>query len=277
MAATRFFLMLDLECTRVSAEAYLNGIPVARVDQSARQTPRIFRPIHEYVVPGATNTLTLAVAHGSRPSNSLESRGLCQAPSEANVRLAVSILPEGAYYDDPGVRQVSEIRWQTPAGPGFAAPVILTQPVDIPNLGYGHAKRTWAEGAVIAPANLRDDITPVLRYLRDSLAKGDPEKYIEMAQPRFQDIATAYGRPAGEIVNELREQVRRVHGEGDFDLEEIRADNMDPRLCAGGRLVECVDANWLPTLRTKPLSTGSMRLRFSTFLANIGGQWRIVL
>jgi hypothetical protein len=188
----------------------------------------------------------------------------------------VSILPEGAFYDDPRARVAGELRWQAPLT-GFPAPVALSGQIE-----FAGASRNWfwPTGATLTAVDevaVKKSVFELLRGLRESLNEKNPEPYLELAQPRFQDVTAAYQLPAGERVSVFREQFSRVCGEDGWGMEEIRFDQMDPRICANGRIVECVDRNWLPTLRSRPTPDGAVRLRFPTLLAHIGGNWRIVL
>ena len=267
------FLMLDLKCDRTSAEAYINGIPVARVADGPGKTLRMFRPVNEFIVAG-TNILTLVVAPGDLPSLALIPYGVQTDVTPASVTLTLSRLPEGAFYDDPAAERLLAISWQSPVV-AFSTPVVLNQSVELQGNGQNWA---WRRGGVLPDRSVwKSGVFELLRYLRERMQRRDLEPYIQLADPRYLDIAAAYQIPAEDRLQQFREQFARISTEDNWEMEQIDMDRMDPRICADGRLIECVDTDWLPSLRTTPLENGVIRLRFPTFLAVIDGQWRIVL
>ena len=60
-------------------------------------------------------------------------------------------------------------------------------------------------------------------------------------------------------------------------MQELDPKNMDLRICATRKLVDCVDRSWEPLLRSAKLPNGVTRIRYSIKDARLAGGLRIVL
>src|SRR5258708_12501548 len=105
--------MLDLDSSHAAAEAWINGIPVARVSGDTLQTQVA---VHEYLLPGK-NKFQLIVEPGAG------------AKSFAHLRLMQ--MPQGSFPEDPAVKTHANLEFR-PKPENPSKPPSLLQPESTP-------------------------------------------------------------------------------------------------------------------------------------------------
>src|SRR5450759_1661088 len=119
---TQEFLMLRVNCSGCKAEAWVNEIPVARVDASAYALSS--RPIHEYLLP-RENRFLLLVEPGTNPGNPMNGGIMFQTGPRTFVTLEIFQGPRGVFPEHPAVRKLDSLEWRPPAGTQVQGPVKL--------------------------------------------------------------------------------------------------------------------------------------------------------
>jgi len=163
-------LVLRLEAVGCSAEALLNGVPLARVD-AAR--PARTLPVHEFTLAGA-NQLELVVQPALPGAPEVIAPQLSDGKAWAGVRL---LLPRVGQVAHPSnARTLAQIDWAAPDGEVYEAPLHLAQTVD---LKIAFPRWRWLDvpvGDDVAAA--RPQAAQLLQRLAVSLARGDAENLV---------------------------------------------------------------------------------------------------
>jgi hypothetical protein len=265
------FVMLRTKANVCSAEAQINGIPICRVVPSR---PLDLRPVHEYLIPGR-NKFTLIAQPGPTPSRALEALPEPFVPdSKTAASLQLVSGPPGVFPDDPAVRELLLIEWTPPAGQPIAEPVPLERELEIPSVGKPW---DWLSGDTFEGADSLAPVAALLAQLRESMNRRDIEPFMARAHIRFRNISAAYALNAAEEMQEFRESFLASSAEAGFRMLETDPKMMDLRICAGGKLVDCVDTFWEPVLRSAPLPNRVTRVRYPIKVARIAGKLEIVL
>ena len=244
-------LVLRLECQGCHAEAWLNGLPLARA--GGAQTVATL-PVHEYAMAGQ-NDLQLLV-HPPAP-------GAADAPPEprlsdgqawASLRL---LLPRvGSIAHPASARTVAQLDWAPPADEVYEAPASVRKAVDLP---IAFPRWRWLDAPLIAATpGLQREVAAYLLDIALGLARGNPEPLILASRLRLEELAAAYQRPLTDDVARLRQQVQALHAQQALKPELPAAGKLLLRPVAGGRLIECLTPDGLPVLRS-PVADGGLQ------------------
>lgn len=265
------YMMLELASPSCWAEAYLNGVPISR---AGPQTPILEAQPVNHLVVGGQNVLELLMEPGPTPSRAFETSGERISDGKLKGSLKLALYPEGAFPEDPGVTELAQISWAPPAGERFQTPVRQSASFSLP---LWAPRWSWQSAPALAlTETVVRSVHQLLMYLSANLAQKNPEPFIQYAHTRFQEVAAAFGRGVQDEIREFREEFQSIAAEPDWQMGPVRLETLDLRLCGDGRLIECVDRDWLPVLRTVRQEDGLIRLRYPIFLAQVGGNWQIV-
>ena len=245
-------LVLKLDAQDCEAEAWLNGVPLARVD-AAR--PRAILPVHEYTLAGA-NQLELVI--WPRPAVTPAKPVLPGEPRVGDAKRAAALrilLPRiGSPADEATARTLAQLDWAPAEGVVYAAPLTLAHEVALP---VTFPRWRWLDAPIT-------ELTPVLHQqalafvqaLAQELAAGETDRYLSAVRLRTEEIAIAYQRQPADEAGRLREHLLALHGAGLLNWAPLAAEGFFLRTVAGGRLLECLDASGQPALRTLPDAQG---------------------
>ena len=251
-------LVLRLESIGCTAEAWFNGVPVARVGGGGAGRPGgppslTMVPVHEYTLQGA-NELELVVQPAAPGNAAPRQPVLCDGQSAASLRL---LLPRMAGVAHPGsARTVAQLDWAPAADSVVEMPASVRGKADLP---IALPRWRWLEAPVI------DDLPAlkpvVVKYLLDialGLARGNAEPLVQASRLRLEELALAYGRQLSDDVAQLRLQVQQMHAAQPLKPALPSADTLLLRRVAGGRLIECLGLDGLPFLRSTTAGGGSV-------------------
>jgi hypothetical protein len=121
----------------------------------------------------------------------------------------------------------------------------------------------------------RQEIADFLATLHESVAAGDPEPFIDAGAVRLEEVEKAFDLKPGSKAEHVRKVTLRDAALPWWGLQPLDPGQFDLRLCAGGRLVECIDRDFQPLLKENPDDDGGVRL-YDMLLAKIDDQWQIV-
>jgi hypothetical protein len=234
-------LVLRLEAVGCSAEALLNGLPLARVD-AAR--PARTLPVHEFTLAGA-NELELVVQPALPGAPEVIAPQLSDGKAWAGVRL---LLPRVGQVAHPSnARTLAQIDWAAPDGELYEAPLHLAQTVE---LKIAFPRWRWLDAPLSDEvAAVKPQVAQLLQRLAVSLARGDPEPFLKAARLRFEELALAYQRNLADEAGRWRVMVQALGAAGPFKPELASLAGLQLRKVAGGRLLECLAADGQPALR----------------------------
>ena len=238
-------LVLRLRAQGVSAEAWLNGLPLARTPRGGGDC---CVPVHEFVIAG-DNRLELVVdppsvvgAAGGAASAAAYGDGAARADASL-------LLPRvGQVASDQTARVLGQVAWASPDGEVYRPPVRLVQELDIP---VRFPRWRWLDAPPVADAEgLRGAAATYLQDVAIALSRGDAEHLIVAAKLRFEELALAYQRPLADDLARWRARVQLLHAQKALRPELPTPESLQLRPVADGRLLECLAADGLPALRS---------------------------
>jgi hypothetical protein len=259
----------QIQVRKCVAELALNGIPLKRLD--SRQQQFFSQVAHSFLINGG-NRLELVVLPGSTPSTAREG-ALIKDAVGANARARLVRFKAGDFADDRGGETLVEVPWTGGgAAPTETYPKIVARHVEI---ATSFGEWSWQTSTRLSLAGDAREIREVIRELHAAFRDGRPDPIIRRARIFLEEEAKAL--PAwsvGQLTDGLRKGISKNAGRKDW-VEDLDETKFDLRLCADDRLVECVDVNWLPILRTKPQASGD-EYPFPLFLGKIKDEWLIL-
>lgn len=254
-------LVLKLDALGCEAEAWLNGVPLARVD-TARE--RAVVPIHEYTLAGA-NQLELVVwpRPAVPPEQTQEAVPVTRSLTSDGVvsaHLRVLLPRIGHAIDEASARTLAQIDWTPAAKLIYTAPLTLSQDVTLP---VNFPRWRWLDVPAHALAHTQAPSAALTRRalefvqrLGADLASGNPDSFITATRWRNEELAVAYQRQPDADAARLRAHLLARHAAHGLDWQPLEPDNFCLRSLAGGRLLECLDARGAPALQTVPDALG---------------------
>lgn len=233
-------MVLRLEAAGCEAEAWLNGVPLARV--GGMQSVALL-PVHEYTLVGA-NQLGLVVQPGPVGSSPAPEPQLADGQVWASLRL---LLPRiGSVAHPASARSLAQIDWAPAADVLYETPLSLQQQVLLPT---SFPRWRWLDAPVLSDvAALRPLVAAFLLEIALGLARGNPEPFIQAVRLRLEEQASAYQRSLADDVVRLRAHLLQLHGQGFKPVLPAPA-RLLLRPVAGGRLLDCLDTDGQPALR----------------------------
>lgn len=259
-------LVLRLESIGVTAEAVLNGVPLARSGPAAGA---VTVPIHEYTLAGG-NELQLVIQPPAPGGVAAPQPLLSDGKRGASLRLLLPRVGQIAHPEN--ARTLAHIDWAPPSGDVTEVPFTLRQAVDLP---IAFPRWRWFDAPVVAePGELLGAVATYLQSLALGLARGDPEPLVLAARLRFEELAQAYQRSLADDVGRLRLQVQQWHDKAPLQPTMPKADALMLRPLAGGRLLECLTPDGQPALQS-PLAGGG-RIAWPVRLAVIEGRFYVI-
>ncbi|MFT3764621.1 MAG: hypothetical protein QM820_03750 [Minicystis sp.] len=226
-----------------TAELYVNGIPLRRNVWPVK--PFVSIPVHQYLVPG-DNRIELLVEPGPTPSRAREAAVMRRMPGAAAAARLVR-YEEGEFTDVEYGEQLAEVAWEGEADTDevFAKSLGATA-----GLGERSGRWSWQDAApIVLDDATRAEIAHVLGTIAQAFERGDPGPVLSLLKVRFEEGIRAYPvNDEATLTKELTAYVHEVANEG-WKVRRLEPEAFSFRLCAGDRLVELVDKDWLPSLR----------------------------
>lgn len=273
MIAPDSIIHAQLEVAGCTAELWLNGIPVMRLDQSPGRVPIENFAVHQLLVPG-TNMLEIVVEPGSTPSVSrTERHELLFKKMSAVGRLirfeegASGLVEEGHLltevnfrWDDPTLND----RMMFPKSSGMQV-----------EMGSAFGQWGWQK----APDLVLDEATiaearAVLDEVEAALRAFDEKRFWELTELQIKDVLRAY--PAlteSAMRSELATMIANIKKGKDPVFARDPA-NHDFRIVGQGKLLQCIDKDWTTSFKVRDPDGDALSYRI--MLARIDGRLRIV-
>ena len=257
---------LQLQVHQCIAEVILNGIPLRRLDSRDQKFANVIA--HSFLIAGR-NQLELVVFPGATPNTSKINHRVGQA-SGAWARTRLVRFQVGDLADYESGETLMEIKW---AGgqPQEAFPRVLKTDALV-NSNFGGW--SWQSSEVLAlPRDLRP-VTEILHFIHKAFSDGQPDSIIKLARVFLDEETRSLPAYApGELAASLSKSISENAGRN--WVAELNEPLFDLRLCAENRLIECLDRNWQPRIRTKPQANGD-EYKLPLFLGRMRGEWLII-
>lgn len=247
-------LILKLESQGCEAEAWLNGIAVARVD-AAR--PRSVVPVHEYTLAGS-NRLELVIfpRPAIEPADKAPPRQPLVATGHESAHLSILLPRVGNPTDESSARSLAQLNWTPAADIPFLAPLRLQQDVALP---VSFPRWRWLEAPPLPsplPPEVRAQALAFVAGLADDLGRGQTDSFMTACRLRSEELAVAYQRDPESERERLREALLERYASQNLKWPAIEADSFALRPLAGGRLLEALGADGGPALQSAPDADG---------------------
>lgn len=250
-------LVLRLESLGVTAEAWLNGVPLARTGPGQRA---VTVAVHEFTLAGA-NQIELVIEPAPAGQVAAPKPLLSDGQRGASLRLLLPRIGQLAHPEN--ARSLAQIDWAPLAGDVTTLPHTLSQSVELP---IAFPRWRWLDAPVLDdPSPLLGAAAAYLQGIALGLARGDPEPLLLALRLRLEELAQAYQHNLADSVGRLRLQVQQLHARAPLLPAMPKADQLLLRPLAGGRLLECLTPDGRPVLHS-PVAGGRidwpMRLAF---------------
>lgn len=269
-------IQIDFEHKNCSAEIYVNGIPIRKYNDSDQ--PFVSIPLTYYRVDGI-NEIELLVNPGDSPSTArFDEKTISAAGVYASVRLVE--YPLGVYPKDPSGKVLVEVMYQGTLNERASFPKSVKAAVD---LGRTVGRWAWQDAEDLKlDKSTTTEITEVIREIHKAWGDGDGKTIIKRAKIRWDDGDKIAKRSIDErkkkeqqFIEEMKEGPEQTPYE--WIMEPFDPSTFDLRVVAGGKMVQAIDKNYKPIVRTKPIpSMDGFVVDYPMFLSRIKGEWYIV-
>jgi hypothetical protein len=236
-------MMLQVQAQGCVAEAWLNGVAVARATPAQ---PVVDLPVHEYALAGANRLELLINPEAQEPLL------LAAAELAASARLLLPRL--GAPADAGSARSLAECSWGLAAGQSAEAPLLAHVEVDLP-LAFPRWRWLDAPPAQGSKA-LEQQALAFVQGLALDLSRGQVESFMTATRLRNEELALAYQRDPASEQARLRKALLQGYAAQALSWPPPKAESFRLRPLAGGRLLECLGPEQAPALQSAPDAQG---------------------
>lgn len=257
---------IEAEVNGCDAEVYINDIPLGRLHPEPGN-PALGLTINQLIRQG-TNTVEIVLDPGEHPSAARTPKSTRDLSGLAFF-VRVGRVPEGGVI---GETTPSEVLVEaTFTGEGMVLPVPLavvrTFTADSPFPPWAWER---AEALTMGPA-LVAEVLAFLADYRAALVHRDIARENQLSALAHGEIAAAYGRAPGPWIAALNGVVQDEWRRTDWGVEPVDPDLLDLRLCANGRMVQCIRRDWDDAIRSTTDAEGG-NMTVPLFLGRLDGR-----
>lgn len=263
-AVTPFCVEADVDgCV---AEVYLNDIPLGRLHPEPGN-PLLGLTVNQLIRHGA-NTLEIVLDPGDHPSAARTPRDTRDLAGVSFFLRASRVREGGVIGESAPEETLVELNF---TGEGMVVPVptavARTFTVDSP-----FPQWAWERADVLTPGPaLTADVLAFLADYRAALAHRDIARENHLSALVHGEICIAYGRSPGPWVAALNGVIEDEWRRADWGVEPIDADQLDLRLCADGRMVQCIRRDWDDAIRSTADAEGG-NMTVPLFVGRLDGR-----
>jgi hypothetical protein len=266
-----------LEVSACRAELHVNGWPVAR--RGPTGVINASRPVQHFLVPGL-NELELLVEPGATPSQARDGRRQLDRQG-ASASAQLMRFRDGVMATRDNGEVLCEVVWKSADGaaPAPGAPEMLEDPSTFPkslgaicDLGATAPRWPWQDAPV---PELVAEARAVLEALTQALHGGSVDAFHDLVAASSADWLRAYPVWTDAMMRQDHERFVSFYARSGEPTFPLAPDRHDFRLVAGGRVLECVDDDFTPSIRLRAPTTGEA-VPYELFLARIDGSLRVV-
>jgi hypothetical protein len=258
------FWMLEAAVQGVSAEVYVNDVPLTFLDPI--KAPQENQPVNHYLFDG-WNQISAIISPGPTPSQVRVGGLTLKATSNLSLMVRLTQYPKGAFPGDPSGSLGAALQWSARVGDTYKTAQEITTSAD---LGAMFGQWTFES---CAPLQLSPDLINAavaqIQNLADTLRRGDAEPFLNLANIRFQENARAYSLDAEARKQAWRANLAKKAMDPSWNVLPINRASMDLRLCARRRMIQCIAKDWSPILGAAPDDDGAATVRYPIFFSKI--------
>jgi hypothetical protein len=234
MPNPRFIAKTKTKNLRV--EIWINDIPTVLIPAGEKETT-VSVPLNENIIPDVNKIgamLHAAPLASSSADPWPDDPAAAQYSGGASLDLQVAIYADDQPVHKDGPPTLTTIEWQ-----GGAQAVPHLEERTFPGV-EALGRWAWQDAEVFAELDdgLRQRALDYLEHLHGLLSASDFETFVAESNVKIRDYAHAYGIPAGPVRQGMLSALRSQAGK--FPLRPLTPDEVDLRLIAGGRLIECL-------------------------------------
>jgi hypothetical protein len=267
-------VVAQLETNRVTAELWLNGIPLLRGTES---WSRKSRPVHQFLQPGP-NRLELVVEPGFTPRAARLPWGSKTLPEGAWAEARLLVFQHGSAPEPELGTMLGKLRFD---GDANVDGVSGTREHQLPTVASLEVQPGWSRRPVWADAEpLRLDTSVIeeahatLEELRGALRAGDRATYEEIAGPRVRGHLRAYPAMPIELAErDVKELLTKCWERPDRVVDHDRS-AQEFRLVGGDRVLQTIGRDFTPAFKYR--DEDGVTFGDEMFLARIDGRLRVV-
>lgn len=271
MEPSHMVTILEAQVDGCDAEIYLNGIPLALLLSPRNRAVSV--PVLQYLVAGA-NHVMLAINPGATPVTAMEGPDwTALQTARASVRLVS--YPPGAFPGDPaGVEHLARF-WTGDGQDGGTRRVEGT--VDWPADRWPCPAGPWAweSASVLDLETARGPVEDFIALVHKALVARDANFMLQVSDIHLRELAAAYSLDLTEERQTGMEVFAEEFARPDWAMTPLSPGDHDLRLCAGGRLVQCVRADREPVLCAEPDEDGDIYF-FTMLIGVVNRQLRVL-
>lgn len=257
-------LVLTLSSQGCSAEAVLNGIPVAATPASGGHC---CLPVHEFTLTGKNR---IELVYGCPIPGQAREPQPRTATGPVWARAKLLLVRMGRSPVDETARQLADVGWSAPTDKSFEVPGVLAREVELP---VNFPRWKWLEApAMTLNATSRRQILEFLQQLALDLGRGHPDNLIAAARLRFDELALAYQLTPAEAVQRFRDQLQRLFTAKALTVVSPLAEESVLRPILDDRLIECLTPLGGPLLRTQNANPALGNVAWPMRLALVEGR-----
>lgn len=273
----KVFYFLECFAEGCDAEFLVNDIPVIRRGDGEGLGKLYHGACNDLLVDGE-NEITAIARPGPTPTTRLDGHALRRERlALEGVRITCKLVKylEGMVSGGPDGQVLAAVEWESQDdGQPTWWPLSLSACAD---LGPMYGRWGWEDAERLTlDDTTRAEVLAVLAELRGSLHGKQLDPFVRLSRPRLDDLSKAYQLRPGEKENEVRRVAELDFGKDWWGMEPLDEAALDLRLCARGRLVDCVSRDGEPALRELPQPPADLRGAWEMKLAKLQGSWQVV-
>ncbi len=228
---------IEIRGHETQAEVFLNDIPIDLfgADGQPVHTSRV----SEYLVAGP-NRVEVVVGHGTTPSRTRETQSL---PPEGQ-----GFLRMAAYYSPKellgvGGEELARLEWG--AAPGR---IVSTVSLNLPYHGWA-----WERADVVTlDGATRRELNELVIATHRAFEERNAAFLLEQSRIRLTELSRCYDPLSADAwLASFSRGVFNRSESAEWRVVPLDLQRADFRLCAGGRLVDCVNSEWKGMVRTE--------------------------
>lgn len=119
-----------------------------------------------------------------------------------------------------------------------------------------------------------DEVTQFIFFIRDLIEEGDADSILDISDGKYREIAAAYNLSSEERAGLFRQLLTQESAKPYWIFETPEDEEISLRLCARGKLIECIGHDWKPVIRGVPSPEG--RFMFPMLIGKLDEDWLIM-
>jgi hypothetical protein len=263
----------QLEVFDTTAELWLNGIPVSRIENNPSRVPIENVAVAQLLIPG-TNMLELLVEPGSHPSiGRSEKRELPFKKMSAFARLLRFRAGASGMKEEGELLGEVFFRWEDASLDKQVFPQSSAVQIE---MGAAYGRWGWQDAPeLVVDDALIAEARAVLDEVESAIRSFHADRFWALTELQIKDVLRAYPAVTEAYLRSDLEAMFNHYRDKPDPVMKRNPDDHDFRLVAGGRLLQCVDKDYSTSFKLRDPEDGT-GVPYRIMLARVDGKLRIV-